>query len=275
MNRLPLLLAALFAASISPQASAEKPPEPLWEIMLGAGAASTPAYPGAQDSSRRAILVPLFIYRGKILRSDETGLGARLLRTDRLELDLGFAGSLPAKSKDVAAREGMPDVGLGGEVGPRLTWHLTRPTGNTGLRLEMPVRAVLEVSHGIKHRGWIFEPKLVNKTRGANDKWSIETSAGFAFGDSGVNRHLYSVAPEYATATRPAYEASSGLMFVRVGVSGHYRVNNDLNVFGFVRQDSLSNAANRDSPLVKRSSGTSVGFAFGWTLRRSTRPAES
>jgi hypothetical protein len=54
----------------------------------------------------------------------------------------------------------------------------------------MPVRAVLEVSHGIKHRGWIFEPKLVNKARGANDKWSIETSAGFAFGDKRVQGWL-------------------------------------------------------------------------------------
>ncbi|MES3024011.1 MAG: MipA/OmpV family protein [Pseudomonadota bacterium] len=280
MIRPPLLPAALLAAALlaslaNPAQAATPPVEPLWELMLGAGAASTPAYPGAREHASRAILVPLFIYRGKIFRSDETGLGARLLRTDKVELDLGFAGSLPSRARDVAAREGMPDIGLGGEVGPRLTYHITKPRPDSGLRLELPLRAVLEVNHGVRHRGWIFEPKLVHKLRAASDVWSIETSAGFALGNRGVNRHFYEVRPEFVTPTRAAYEADAGLMFMRLGVSGAYRVNPDLLVFGFVRHDSLANAANRDSPLVKRNSGTSAGIALGWTLRRSSRPAEN
>ncbi|PWF40338.1 MipA/OmpV family protein [Massilia glaciei] len=277
MNRPPLLLAALFAiVPATPAAAAAAPPvEPLWELMLGAGAASTPAYPGARESSSRAILVPLLIYRGKVFRSDETGLGARLLRTDRFELDLGFAGSLPSRSRDVAAREGMPDIGLGFEVGPRLTYRITKPAPDSGLRLELPLRAVLEASGGLKHRGWIFEPKLVHELRPAGAAWSVETSAGLALGNRAINAHFYGVRPEFATPTRPAYRSDAGLMFVRVGLSGSYRVNRDLLVFGFMRHDSLANAANRDSPLVKRGSGTSAGVALGWTLRRSSRPAEN
>jgi outer membrane scaffolding protein for murein synthesis (MipA/OmpV family) len=93
------------------------------------------------------------------------------------------------------------------------------------------------------------------------------------FGDRRINRYFYEVAPEFATPERPAYSASSGLMLVRTGLFATRRVNPDLRLFGFVRFESYAGAANRDSPLTKRSTGASAGFGFAWTLARSQASA--
>ncbi|MFM2399015.1 MAG: hypothetical protein RL341_1172, partial [Pseudomonadota bacterium] len=70
--------------------------QPLWEAGLVSGAVSTPAYPAATERSTRGLILPYFIYRGEVLRADRDGVGARLLRTENTQLDVGFAASLPA-----------------------------------------------------------------------------------------------------------------------------------------------------------------------------------
>jgi MipA family protein len=97
----PLMIAAL-AALAAPAAAQQPAPTPdpdlpLWEVGLFGGAASTPAYPGSEDRSTRALVLPMVIYRGKVLRADRSGVGARLINTGRVEFDLGFALSLPAR----------------------------------------------------------------------------------------------------------------------------------------------------------------------------------
>jgi outer membrane protein len=246
---------------------------PLWEAGIVGGAVSTPAYPAADDRSSRLLALPYLIYRGEILRSDASGIGARLLRTDRVEFDVGFAASLPARSDHVAARAGMPDLGFLGEFGPRLKVFLVNPTPTSRLRLDLPLRAVMEFRGGVRRRGTTFEPRLVFETREAGSPWSYDASLGLVIGDSGINRYFYEVAPQYATAARPAYQARSGLMLVRAGLSASYKLNQDVRLFGFVRGESYAGAANRDSPLARQSTGGSIGVGFAWTLGRSSSPA--
>lgn len=240
---------------------------PLWEAGAIAGAVSTPAYPGAADRSSRALALPFFIYRGEVLRSDQGGIGARLVHTDRLQLDVGFAASLPARSSHVAARDGMPDLGLLVEFGPRVKVKLA-----DRLRLELPLRAVMEVRGGVRRQGTTFEPKLVFETR-YSPSLSYSANVSVVFGDAGINRYFYEVQPQYATAVRPAYGAGAGLMMVRAGLSGAYRLNDDVRLYGFVREESTAGAANRDSPLMKKTSGASIGGGVMWTLGRSKSPA--
>jgi hypothetical protein len=111
------LIAAFFAA---PAIAQDKPSLPLWEAGIGAGFVSTPAYPGAETQSHRVLALPFLIYRGEVLRSDQQGIGARLLHSDTTEFDIGFAASLPASSKDVPVRAGMADLGTLVEFGPRV-----------------------------------------------------------------------------------------------------------------------------------------------------------
>lgn len=245
---------------------------PLWEVGIVGGSLFAPAYPGADDRSSRTLALPYVIYRGEVLRSDRSGIGARLLRTDRVEFDVGFAASLPAYSDDVAARAGMPDLGTLIEFGPRVKVRLAKPTPWSQLRLEAPLRTVIEVRGGLNRHGWTFEPRLVYETRAVPDL-DLDFTLGLVMGERDISRYFYEVEPRFATQDRPAYRARGGLMLVRAGVFASYKFNPDLSLFGFVRYESYAGAANRDSPLMKRDNGASAGVGFAWTLRRSKKLA--
>ena len=254
---------ALVAASLLPTlASAQAQPLerdlPLWEAGIGAAAFSTPAYPGADDRSNRGLVLPYLIYRGKVFRADQNGVGARLLNTDKVEFDIGFSGSLPAHSDDVEARRGMPDLGTLVEFGPRLKYKFADLGERGRMRFELPLRAVIEARGGLRRQGWTMEAQL-----------------GAVFGDARINRYFYEVQPQYATPERPAYASDAGLLLVRTGLFGTYRLNPDLRLFGFVRYETYSGAANQDSPLMKRSTGASAGIGFAWTFARSQERARS
>jgi MipA family protein len=265
---LPLLL-ALPAIAAEPDARNL----PLWEAGVGAAAFSTPAYPGASDRSNRFLALPFLLYRGKVLRADQEGIGARLVNKDRVEFDVGFAAALPARSKDVAARRGMPDLGTLVEFGPRVKYKFA-DLGDAGrLRFELPLRAVIEGRGGLRRQGWTSEPRFVWERRGDAGRWTMEAQLGAVFGDPRIHRYFYEVAPQYAKAARPAYRAEGGLMLVRTGVFGTVRINPDVRVFGFVRLDSYAGNANRDSPLFEKNAGVSAGAGFAWTLARSSRRA--
>jgi outer membrane protein len=271
----PLILGALALAFTLPATAQQSsaPVLPLWEAGVVGGGLATPAYPGASERSSRVLALPFLIYRGEVLRSDASGIGARLLRTDRVEFDVGFAASLPAHSDAGTARAGMPDLGLLVEFGPRVKLLLADPTPTTRLRLELPLRAVMELHGGVRRQGTTFEPRLVWDTRESASPWSLDATLGLVMGDRAINRYFYEVEPRFATPDRPLYRAGAGLMLVRVGLSGSYKLSPDMRLFGFVRQESYAGAANRDSPLMKRSSGASIGVGFAWTLGRSALPA--
>lgn len=262
--------AAMMAVALSASAAPTPTPDlPLWEVGLFGGAASTPAYPGADERSTRALVLPMVIYRGKVLRADRSGISARLFDTDRIDLDLGFALSLPARSDDVTARAGMPDLNSLLEFGPRLKVLLTGPSAPNRIRLELPLRTPLELGNGFRRQGLVFEPRVVFETSGSNQRWQADANVGAVFGNARLNQYFYEVAPQYATASRPAYQAQGGLMMTRVGVSLSHTLTPDWRVFGFTRYDNYSHAANRDSPLFRKNSGLSLGFGFTWTAYRS------
>jgi outer membrane protein len=248
---------------------------PLWEAGVGAAAFSTPAYPGADDRSNRGLVLPFLIYRGKTFRADQNGVGARLLNTDKVEFDIGFSGSLPARSKDVEARRGMRDLGTLVEFGPRVKYKFADMGEQGRMRAELSSRAVIEGRGGLRRQGWTMEPRLVWEKRGEGARWTLEGQLGAVFGDRRINRYFYEVAPQYATADRPAYRADGGLLLVRTGLFGTWRMNPDVRVFGFVRYESYSGAANQDSPLMRKSTGTSAGLGFAWTFARSAARARA
>ncbi|WP_035824099.1 MipA/OmpV family protein [Janthinobacterium sp. RA13] len=262
-----LTASALFAA-LAPARAAEAP-LPLWEAGMFGGTAVTPAYPGASERSTRSLALPYLIYRGKVLRADRSGVGARLFNTDRLDFDIGFALSLPARSSDVPARRGMPDLGTLVEFGPRLKIKLAEPTQHSRLGLELPLRAVIEARGGLRRQGTTFEPRLLYRLNDDGQAWHVDASLGAVLGNAAINDYLYGVNPAFATSQRPAYAAKSGLMLTRLGLGGSYRLQRDWRAFAFLRYDNYSGAANRASPLLRQNSGTSAGIGLMWTWRRS------
>jgi MipA family protein len=267
MKKILVLGASLLSAALTVQA--QEAGLPLWEIGVFAGTASTPSYPGASDRSARTLVLPYLIYRGEVLRMERSGVGARLVHTDDVEFDVGFNASLPSNSQDTSTRQGMPDLGTLVEFGPRLKVTLARPAPGQRLRLDLPLRAVLEIHSGVRQQGAVFEPELRYEARDIGAGWSLSSAASVVLGDQKLNRYFYEVAPQFVTAARPAYEARPGLIATRLTFNTTKEINPDVRVFGQVRLESYAGAANQDSPLNVRSSGVSVGIGLAWTLGRS------
>jgi outer membrane protein len=242
---------------------------PLWELGVAGATASTPAYPASDQRSQRSLVLPFVIYRGQVLRADQSGVGARLFYNDAVELDVGFAVSLPARSDDVPARSGMPDLGSLIEFGPRLKFNLGQPSPNSSMRLEVPLRAVIEVRSGARQQGWAFEPRVVYENNDALGVWNLNANLGLVLADAKLNNYFYEVEQRFATSERPAYRAKSGLLSTRAGVGASRKLGTDWRLFGFVRYDNYANSANRGSPLFQQNDGVSAGFGFAWTLGRS------
>ena len=80
---------------------------PLWEVGGVAFGVSQNAYPGSDQQVNRALALPYFIYRGDVFRADRETAGIRALKTETLELDLGFAGAFGSGSDTIEARQGM------------------------------------------------------------------------------------------------------------------------------------------------------------------------
>jgi outer membrane scaffolding protein for murein synthesis (MipA/OmpV family) len=246
---------------------------PLWELSLIGGTLSSPAYPASNQRNQRALVLPFFVYRGEVLRADRNGLGARLLHTDRVEFDVGFAASLPASSNDIALRQGMPDLGTLIEFGPRVKIKLAEPTPDQRLSFELPLRTVLEFNAGVRQVGYALEPKLTYEWQQRGD-WRLRGAFSLVLGDQQLNRYFYAVPAAFATASRPAYDAQAGLIASRIGIDGIKRLGPDVNLFAFARYDWHDGASNRASPLFAQSQGSSIGLALTWTLSRSQARAE-
>jgi outer membrane scaffolding protein for murein synthesis (MipA/OmpV family) len=250
----------------------QAPGLPLWEIGAVGLAVSQQAYPGAKEHVRRGLALPFLIYRGEYLRADNGTAGIRALKTPDVELDIGFAGAFGARSSSIDVRQGMPDIGTLVEFGPRLKWHLGTTSGKGRLRLELPLRGVFDLNDHLTHRGLVFEPELIYEGHAAPG-WRYRTGIGALWGNQRLADTFYGVAPLYATATRPAYVAQSGLIAWRLSASFSRDLSPDLSLFGFAHADSVAGAANAASPLVQRRTGLSVGLGLTYTWMRSARLA--
>ncbi len=265
--------AALALVASATVVQAQGPMLPLWELGAFGGTASTPAYPGSADRASRTLVLPILVYRGEVFRAERGDVGARLFSSDDAELDLGFAASLPATSDDLTARKGMSDLGTLVEFGPRVKITLARPAPSTRVRLELPLRAVLEFNSGVRQQGYAFEPELSLEVRDMGAGWNLGATASLVFGDKNLNNYFYGVSAPFATPSRPTFDAQAGLITTRLGLNVAKSLTPDVRVFGFLRHELMDGAANMASPLFQQTTGTSVGVGLLWTLARSEQRA--
>lgn len=263
------LLTLLAAPAIT--LAQERPALPLWELGLVGGAISQQAYPGADEQVNRGLVLPWFVYRGEFLRADRNSLGVRAYKSRDVEVDVGVSGAFGSSADDIEARRGMPDLGTLVEFGPRVTWKLGEAAGGRW-RAELPLRGVFDVSDGGAGRGLAFEPELQFE-RAAGGGWRYSTSVSAIFANRKLADTFYGVAPQYATPTRRAYTAESGLVAWRLSTTVTRALTPEWRLFGYARLQSVAGAANRDSPLVRKTTGGSVGVALVYTWKQSERRA--
>jgi outer membrane scaffolding protein for murein synthesis (MipA/OmpV family) len=253
---------------------AEQRPE--LELGVGVGMVNFPIYRGAEERRSWLLPVPYFDYNGDKLQINRDRLRSRLFRSDRIELDISVSGSVPVNSSDTTARKGMDDIDAILEVGPLLNVHLYYDERKqTNLDLRLPVRAVLPVRpYRIDHQGWIFQPALNLDLRNVwQSGWNMGLQAALVYGDQGYTQYFYNVAPQFATATRPAYSTTGGYGGSQF-TTALSRRKSGMWMGGFLRWDNLSGAVFEDSPLVTRKQAFSLGFAVSWILYSSEKMVE-
>ena len=264
-----------YAANQSTQTRAEPDSvvEPLWEAgVLGTGV-SQPAYPGAEERANQLLPLPYMIYRGKYLRIDRGTVGVRAIKTPRTELDVGFAASLGSRADNIEVRRGMDDLGILLEFGPRLKINLGDMTDDLHQsRIQFALRGVFDINDHLSYHGIAFEPAWVNEFT-IPESWVTTASIGAVFGNQQLVDTFYRVTPAEVTATRPAYNAQSGLISTRASILSSRLINRDVKFFAYLRFDSVASAANHDSPLVQRDNGWSAAIGLMWTLARSVQGA--
>lgn len=264
-------VALVALAAAGPALAAEPAPggQPLWELGGAVFGVSQQAYPGSDEHLNRALVLPYFVYRGKVLRADRETAGLRAIKTERYELDVGVAGAFGGGDDEIKARQGMRELGTLLELGPRLKVRLGDGGGTAGSwRLDLPVRGVFDLNDRARHRGMAFEPELSFQRQAAGG-WRYSTGLSAIVADRRLADHFYGVSAQDAIAGRPAYTAQSGLVAWRLSVSATRALGRDWRVFGFARLDSVAGAANENSPLVRKTTGSTVGLGLTYTWMRS------
>ena len=90
------------------------------------------------------------------------------------------------------------------------------------------------------------------------------------FADRRYHDYFYSVAPQYATRTRPGIPRPSGGYAGTQTLAALSKRFPKFWVGAYMRYDTLAGAAFVDSPLVQRKSYWSAGFGFAWMIRKSS-----
>lgn len=246
--------------------------KPLWEIGLGVSALQLPAYRGAAETRTDVLPIPYLLYRGDHLKADKDGLRGVLFDSDTFEVNLSLAASPPVNSRDVKVRDGMPDLHSSLELGPSVDVKLWQSSGHDAkLKLFLPVRAAMTLESNPKFIGWQFTPRLNLDIANPFDQrgWTFAVVGGPVFGSREQHDYFYGVGPQYATASRTAYEAKSGFAGMQV-LTALWKRFPSFWMGGFLRFDDVRGAVFEDSPLVTQKSGFSGGIAVTWVMGQSS-----
>jgi len=270
-----LLLASLLAQA---RAASEAVPEsgadrlvarPLWELGLGVAALRLPDYRGSDQSSTYLLPLPYVVYRGEWLRADRDGARALLLKAERVKVDVSVAASAPARSRDDAARSGMPNLPPTVEFGPNVNVELLQSADRrVRLDLRLPLRAPVTVQRSPHAIGLTFSPNLNVDFKGVGGGWNVGVLGGPLFADRKYHEYFYGVDAVYATPQRPAYTARGGYAGWQALAAVSRRFGSTW-VGAFVRYDSLRGSVFNASPLVRQDHEVTVGIGVSWVFATS------
>jgi len=245
--------------------------KPLWEVGLGVGAVAFEDYRGSNTTHAYPLPVPYIIYRGEFLQADRDGIRGKLFNQDWLEINV--SGNLTTPVRNDAARNGMPELRTTLELGPSFDFHLFKSADEKyKLDLRVPLRVAATVESSPKWIGGTLTPRLnldMLDPFGISG-WNLGLSVGPELAARRYDDYFYSVAPQYATQSRLAYQAPGGY----TGTQSLAALSKRFPKFwvgAYMRHDWLQGAAFEDSPLVKTRSYWSGGIGFAWMVGQSSR----
>ena len=259
------------SSSVATQESSELYEElPIFELGLGIGGLSQPYYVGTSQQRNFAFPVPVPIYRGNFLKSDEEGIRAELFNSERMKLELSMDFNLAIDSDDIDLREGMDDIDSRLQIGPSVEVTLAK-TDHSQWLLNLPLRASIGIGeNGVDESGFTFAPNVTyfKDFNFSGQPWRAGVALGPQFGSRKYQNLYYGVDQAFATNSRAAYEADSGYAGSRLLMSLRSQNQDRLWVW-FVRYENINGASFDDSPLVETNDGLSVGVIFSKFLFKS------
>lgn len=251
---------------------------PFWEAGAGVAALHFPDYRGSDEYRNYLLPIPYIVYRGDVLQVDRNKVRGLLFKSDIAELDVSMNGSVPVRSKDNNARQGMPDLDPTLEIGPSVNFFLYRDRADKlDVDLRLPLRAVIASDfHRVHQAGWLFHPHINVDLRDTfpGPGWHVGLLAGPLYGSRRYHEYFYAVAPEFATAERPTYAPRGGYAGTTFIASLSKRFPKFW-VGGFVKADTLRGTVFEDSPLVKSRHAFTAGFAISWVFAQSSTLVEA
>lgn len=266
---LPILVLAAWPAFLSAASgqTTEDAGKPLWELGVVGGAAYVPDYPAAGHDQFTGIALPLVIYRGDFLRSDEEGVRVELDLGPRTQLKLGVEAAFGADSDDNRDRRGMPDLDYLVEAGPSLEYRAWEAAGRS-ITLAAQLRPAFTINlDRFDYVGLAVEPQITYRDEAfLVPKLELGLGLGAKFGYDGLNDYFYEVEPRYATASRPAYRADDGYQQTALSATLFYPVTPRLSVFAGGQLLYLDGVANQDSPLHRENVNYAVGGGLAYAL---------
>jgi len=263
----------------------------LWELGAGGGAFYNPKYPASSEGRVFGLVLPFVVYRGETFRiGDGGGARAILIENETFEVDFSFGAALPSDSEDNSARVDMPELDFLGEIGPQMIFMLGKydfdknakgenigtNIGKGRLDFRLQARAVFSTDFSkIEGRGFIFEPQISYQHRGfKHEETAFNISFGAVFATEQTHDYFYEVAPEFATAARPAFDAKAGYLGSELSLGVSFKVSEDIRAFIGGSAQFHSVAANKDSPLFEKEVTYSIGTAFVWRFYKSEAKAK-
>lgn len=252
-----------------PAAPAGAATKPLWELGIGVAGVRFPDYRGSDQSNFYALPLPYIAYRGPLLRADSDGARAILFSGKRVTVDVSVSASVPTRSKNNDARQGMPDLDGTFEIGPNLNVELWQAADKRmKVEFRLPLRQAITLDSHPRSAGLTLSPNLNLDARVG--RWKLGSLVGPLFGNRRQHQYFYGVQPEFAAPDRPAYDAPGGYSGWRA-IAALSRRFGDLYVGGFVRYDDLHHARFAPSPLVRSDHAFTAGFGLSWIFAASSR----
>ncbi len=271
MKKLTLLGGLLLGAiALHAHADEDKQP-PVWDFGLGIGAVSFGDYRGADTTHVYVLPVPYLYYHGDFLKADRKGIRGKLFRQDWIELNISANATTPVRRN--ATRAGMPNLRSTVEIGPSIDLHLFKSENErVSFDVRVPLRGAFTVQARPHSIGAVFAPNAALDIKDVLgfQGWYFGAQAGPLFADHRYHNYFYTVAPQFATAQRPAYEATAGYAGAEflLALSKRYP---SFWVGAYVRHDTLAGAVFEDSPLVKRDNYWASGIGMAWIIHQSRR----
>ncbi len=199
---------------------------------------------------------------------------SRFIKSKNFEVNLSIGGSLPASSKNVSIRQGMPDLKTMVEVGPGILSTLWKKKGdfNAKIGLNIPIRSAWSVGlFEAKERGIVFNPLLylITENLFADGLFSF-TSISSVFASQKFQKVFYQVDSQFAQAQRSAYTARSGYLGTTLSHIFAKTLFKDTRGFIGGYYENHKSASNENSPLFRRKDNFSVAIGLVWWFYESS-----